>query len=303
MYAALAAKLAAGDPIILDGGTGTDIQRRGVPMDGQSWCAEANLTHPEIVRAVHEDYVRAGAEVITANSFATSALLFNHLGRDDDVLRIDRAAVAIARQAAAGHRVAVAGSMSTMRPVAAGSDRNNNAIEWPEATARALFAAKAKGLKDSGADLIMMELLRDGDYAVWATEAALATGLPVWVGVSAERNDQGELVGWGRPDWSLDDIVARLAALKPAVISVMHSSANDTGPALEVVRRHWRGPLGTYPESGYFKMPDWQFVDIITPAELVAQSRGWRRLGASLFGGCCGIGPDHIAALAKEFAA
>ena len=147
----------------------------------------------------------------------------------------------------------------------------------------------------------MLEMLRDGDYAVWATEAALATGLPVWAGLSSERGKDGKLQGWGRDDWPFEDMVKRLAALKPAVMCVMHTSPNDTGEALQIVRKHWDGPLGTYPESGYFQMPDWQFVDIIAPADLVAKSQAWQAQGVSIFGGCCGIGPEHIAALAKAF--
>ena len=300
MYDKMARKLAAGQVILLDGGTGTDIQRRGAPMSGATWCAEVNLTHPEIVQAVHEDYLRAGAEVITANTFATSALLFNALDRDDDLLRIDAAAVAIARRAAQDPGIAVAGSMSTMRPVVAGSDRTRLEREWPESEARALFRRKAEGLKAAGVDLIMMEMMRDTDYSVWATEAALATGLPVWVGISVERRADGVLAGFGRQDCELERSAARLAALQPQVISVMHSSPNDTGEALDIVRRHWSGPLGVYPESGYFKMPDWQFVDIIPPAELVTKALQWKRQGATLFGGCCGIGPEHIEALAVK---
>ena len=269
-------------------------------MSGATWCAEVNLTHPEIVQAVHEDYLRAGAEVITANTFATSALLFNALGRDDDLLRIDAAAVAIAKRAAQDPGVAVAGSMSTMRPVVAGSDRTQLEREWPEAEARALFRRKAEGLKAAGVDLIMMEMMRDTDYSVWATEAALATGLPVWVGISVERRADGVLAGFGRHDCELERSAARLAALQPQVMSVMHSSPNDTGEALDIVRRHWHGPLGVYPESGYFQMPDWQFVDIIPPGELVAKALHWKQQGATLFGGCCGIGPEHIEALAAK---
>jgi S-methylmethionine-dependent homocysteine/selenocysteine methylase len=300
MYDHIAAKLASGATIILDGGTGTDIQRRGSPMDSDTWCAEANLTHPDIVRAVHEDYIRAGAEVITANTYATSALLFNALGRDGDLLTIDRTAIEIAKAAAKGKQVAVAGSMSTMRPLVKGSDRNDLVREWPEAEARRLFKRKADGMAKSGADLVMMEMMRDTDYAVWATEAALSTGLPVWVGISAERGKHGKLQGWGRDDCLLEGIAKQLASAKPAVISIMHTSPNDTDEALQTVRKYWDGPLGTYPESGYFKMPDWQFVDIISPADLVAKSLAWKSQGVTIFGGCCGIGPGHIAALAKE---
>ncbi len=122
----IARKLAGGGVIVIDGGTGTDIQRRGVAMSGDTWCAEANLGHPEIVCGVHRDYVQAGAEIIIANTFATSPLLFNALGRDDGMLVIDRIAVALAIEAAAGHTAAVAGSVSTMRPVVKGSDRSGS---------------------------------------------------------------------------------------------------------------------------------------------------------------------------------
>ncbi|WP_395661138.1 homocysteine S-methyltransferase family protein [Aestuariivirga sp.] len=300
MYDVIRKKLARGETIILDGGTGTDIQRRGVPMSSSTWCAEANVSHPEVVRAVHEDYIRAGADVIIANTFATSALLFNALGRDDELLTIDRAAVTIAKEAAKGHQVAVAGSMSTMRPVAPGSDRTLKQREWPEAQARALFRRKADNLAAAGADFIMMEMMRDRDYSVWASEAAMATGLPVWIGISVERHGS-RLTGFGREDQPLDDVARTLSGLKPEVISIMHTSPNDTDEAIDILRRHWKGPIGAYPESGYFKMPEWTFVDIIPPEELVKRSKAWKHQGVTAFGGCCGLGPDHIKALSEAF--
>jgi homocysteine S-methyltransferase len=269
-------------------------------MSSSTWCAEANVTHPAVVREVHADYIEAGADIIIANTFATSALLFNALGRDDELLEIDRAAVAIARDAAKGHAVAVAGSMSTMRPVVAGSDRTSRQKEWPEAEARRLFRRKAENLAAAGVDLIMMEMMRDTDYSVWASEAALATRLPVWIGISVERHG-GKLTGFGREDQDFEAVARVLAALKPEVISIMHTSPNDTDEAIDVLRKYWKGPIGAYPESGYFKMPEWTFVDIIPPEELVAKSRTWKQKGVTAFGGCCGLGPEHIKALAEAF--
>jgi homocysteine S-methyltransferase len=96
--------------------------------------------------------------------------------------------------------------------------------------------------------------------------------------------------------------VARaLSALKPDVISIMHTSPNDTDEAIDILRRHWKGPVGAYPESGYFKMPEWTFVDIIPPEELVEKCRAWKAKGVTAFGGCCGLGPDHIKALTEAF--
>jgi homocysteine S-methyltransferase len=301
MYASIARKLAAGEVIVIDGGTGTDIQRRGGAMSGETWCADANLSHPEIVREVHEDYIRAGAELVTANTFATSALLFNALGRDADMIRIDKAAIAIAKAAVGGRPVAVAGSVSTMRPVVPGSDRTSKQREWPEKEARALFRRKVENLAACQVDLLMMEMMRDVDYSVWATEAAIATGLPVWVGISVERRKDGRIAGFGREDQLLDDVARALAGLKPDVISIMHTSPNDTDEAIDIVRKYWNGPLGAYPESGYFRMPEWTFVDIIPPEELVLKSRNWHHKGVSIFGGCCGLGPEHIHALAREY--
>jgi homocysteine S-methyltransferase len=300
MYDVIRQKLAKGEPIILDGGTGTDIQRRGVPMSNSTWCAEANLTHPDVVRDVHADYIKAGADIIIANTFATSALLFNALDRDDELLAIDKSAVKIARDAAKGHNVAVAGSMSTMRPVVAGSDRTSKQREWPEDEARVLFKSKADNLAAAGVDLIMMEMMRDTDYSVWATEAAQATGRPVWIGISVERHD-GKLTGFGREDQDFNTVARVLSALNPDVISIMHTSPNDTDEAIDILRKYWKGPVGAYPESGYFKMPDWTFVDIIPPDELVERSRAWKKKGVTAFGGCCGLGPEHITALHKAF--
>ena len=154
----------------------------------------------------------------------------------------------------------------------------------------------------AGADIIAMEMMRDGDYSVWAVEAAAATGLPVWVGIAVEEDAEGDLIGFGRPGWRLDDFVESLLRSAPAMVSVMHSAPTVTGPALDVVRRHWRGSLGAYAESGYFAMPDWQFIDIISEAEYVDLAREWAEaFDLAMIGGCCGIGPSHIAALHAAF--
>ena len=89
--------------------------------------------------------------------------------------------------------------------------------------------------------------------------------------------------------------------MKPEVMNIMHTSPNDTSEAMRILKQYWSGPIGTYPESGYFKSPDWIFENTISPADLVSFSRQWQNEGASLFGGCCGLGVEHIKALALEF--
>ena len=91
MYARIAEKLAAGAIIVLDGGTGTEIERRGAPMSEESWCAAATLSHGNIVRAVHEDYIRAGAEIIAANTYGSSPFILDHYGKLADLAGLDAA--------------------------------------------------------------------------------------------------------------------------------------------------------------------------------------------------------------------
>ncbi len=299
-YADLLRRMRDGEAVLLDGGVGTEIQRQGAPMSTALWCAEANLSHPHIVRDVHRTYLAAGAEVVTANTFASSPLLLEHFGRLDEMERIDAVALGVAREAAAGSGAVIAGSMSTMRPTVPGSDRTQLDHGWSEEAARALFARKAASLRDGGAEFIIMEMMRDLDYSLWACEAALASGLPVWIGLSVERSTDGRLVGFGRPDSDLGPVAAGLAALQPDVMAIMHTSVDDTLPALEVLRSHWSGPTAAYPECGRYEAPDWKFIGVAPPDEYAALSREWRRLGAHALGGCCGVGPEHIARLREE---
>jgi homocysteine S-methyltransferase len=269
-------------------------------MHSETWSAEANITHPEIVRAVHEGYIDAGAELIIANTFATSPLLFNHLNRDKEVVRIDKIAVLLAREAAQG-RVPVAGSFSTSRPMVKGSDRTARQREWSKQEARELCRRKADSLAAAGVDFIMMEMMRDLDYSLWATEAALETGLPVWVGIAVESKDGGRLTGFGREDYAFEDIIGPLMETGARVLCIMHSSPNDTTTAIPIARAKWKGPLGAYPQSGHFKMPEWIFEEIIPVPAFVELAKAWTEREVTLLGGCCGIGPEHISALCEAF--
>ena len=86
-----------------------------------------------------------------------------------------------------------------------------------------------------------------------------------------------------------------------SLMNVMHTAVGDVTKAMEITRKYWSGPIGVSPESGYFMMPNWQFVDIIDPIELANFALEWVAGGARLIGGCCGLGPDHIRQLQKTF--
>src|ERR687890_2752298 len=111
---ALRQRLDGGGVVLLDGAMGTELERRGVPMDNAAWSAAALITHPDTVREVHEDYVRAGADVITTNTFATARYVLEPAGMGEKLRELNVRAVTLAKEArdAADGWVFIAGSLS-----------------------------------------------------------------------------------------------------------------------------------------------------------------------------------------------
>ena len=291
----LHARIAAGDLVLLDGGTGTELERRGVAMNERAWCGDATLGHADVLREIHQDYIRAGAQVIITNTFATARHTLEPVGFGADVERANRLAVEVALQArerVAEQQVAVAGSMSDFM-----TDRSNP--DWRrDERLRATYREQAEILAGAGVDLLAMEMMQEPEIALPAIEAAVDTGLPVWVGCSCRREAEGgRLVLFDFPDRDFRELLDAIARLPVGVIGIMHSEVPDVMQGIEMLRERWSGPLAVYPESGYFTMPHWQFVDIIAPDALVSEARAWRDAGVQLIGGCCGVGPEHIKAL------
>ncbi len=296
--------LETGEIIVLDGATGTELERRGAAMNDKAWCAMATLTEPELLRQVHEDYIRAGARVITANTFSTNRNMLEPAGLGSRFEELNRRAVEAAREArertGAVERVAVAGSMSHQLPIIEGADqRDARAVPTPE-VAESNFREMAEVLAASGVDLILLEMMSDPDLANPAIAAAVATGLPVWVGFSVRAGSSGLPVSYTRPELSAAEMFDRIPLEGVHVAGLMHSKVNTIAPTLEVLKARWSGPLMVYPDSGFFKMPHWQFVDIIPVEDYVAYSREWIAAGVQVVGGCCGLGVEHIRALSDS---
>ncbi len=284
--------------ILLDGAMGSELQRRGVPMDNLAWSGAAAMTHPQVVRGIHEDYIRAGADVIIVNSFSAGRHSLEPAGYGAQTVTINQQAVRLARdarQAAADRPVAIAGSLCEWVP--------KEGSPWSQADALSqALTEQARILAEEGVDFLILEMCQRLAHGKLAFAAARATGLPVWVGCTCRRvPEQENLRTFDRDtDPDFERLVAGMAALGPDLMAVMHSPIADTDEGLDVVRRYWPGPLAVYPESGAFVMPNWQFVDIIPPDDLVPIARGWLERGVSVIGGCCGLGPDHIRSLHKS---
>ena len=290
-------RVAAGDIIVIDGGMGTELERRGVPMHAETWAGAALIEHPDVVVDIHADFIRAGAEAIITNTFGASPHMLQAMGYGERAEEIIRGSVDLARRARdrVGRDVAIAGSISTM---AADGDLSRPGDRHSDDEIADSLGRMARALADGGCDLIALEMMRDTRCAPIAMQSARETGLPVWLGLACTREkDSGDLVAFDVPEHRFADTLAATLPLEPDLVCVMHSDVEVTGDAIDVVKEHWNGPLGVYPESGYFEMPHWQFVDVIPPDALVDRAQTWASQGVTLFGGCCGLGPEHISAL------
>lgn len=293
---ALQQRLDEGETILLDGATGTELEKRGVPMDDAAWCATALATHPGVVREVHEDYICAGADVIITNTFPAARHVLEPAGLGDRFRELNVRAVELAREArenAAEEAVYIAGSISTFPP------RHNNAHEPLAEDARASYGEQAEVLAAAGVDLIALEMMRDIEQTTYALEAAVATGLPVWVGFSCKRAEDGTVFLWDGGH-TLAEALEEIPVPGGSLVSIMHTLTEDTIPALRVVNKRWSRPVGAYPHSGKFVMPNWQFIDMISPEDFASEALKWVELGARVVGGCCGIGPEHIRLLKER---
>jgi S-methylmethionine-dependent homocysteine/selenocysteine methylase len=287
--------LERGGSLVLDGGTGSELRRRGVPLDPVSWSALAPLTHYDLLRAIHADYIAAGADVVTTSTFATTRFVLDAAGHGDDFATVNARAVAAAREARdeSGRAVAIAGSISCLPP-------RFDVHAYPnERTESAAYRELAETLAEAGVDLLVLEMMQETRHAPLAREAASSVGLPVWLGVSCRVGAGGALVGF---DFPLVPLAATLDALLPSApdaIAVMHSPISAVAPALQEIRARWRGPLAVYPEIGDGSAA----TDAVTPAELALEARAWIDAGARIIGGCCGTRPAHVRALAASLKA
>ena len=315
-------KLSAGEVIVLDGATGTEIARLGGAMNSAAWCGVATRTHPDVVRRVHESYLEAGADVVIANTFATCRHVLEGAGLGDETVAINRRAVELAREArdrvAPARPVAVAGAMSNTCAWLPGTVWPDPAyLPSPEQEA-ANYREMADALAEAGCDLLVMEMMLDVERAVRVTEAALSTGLPVWVGISTSRGPDGVMVGWdiaregnGRlpegyappgPE-PLGVIIDALTALGPQVAGIMHSSPESTTPGLEELFERWRGPVMAYPETAYFDTRTQLAEARVEPDDFASDCRRWVESGVQIIGGCCGTTIAHIRAMVDRLPA
>ncbi|MEM1113907.1 MAG: homocysteine S-methyltransferase family protein [Pseudomonadota bacterium] len=288
---------------VLDGAMGDVLIERAGPVESGLWSAEALIEDPELVAGVHRDYIAAGAEVITVNSYSTVPSYLGKVGRQDEYLSLATRAGEIARSAAstATRHVRVAGSIPPL-----GESYRHDLVPPDEEAAVVYPALAAAAALLPFVDVFLcetMSCIRESVNAAGGVRTALREAgedRPLWLSWTLSETPGAGL----RSGESISEALAAVEEL-----SVDAYLFNCTDPAaitqgLEELRDLTDKPMGAYPNR--YHVPEGWTLDNevqtqyreMTEEEFLGHCARWRDAGASLLGGCCGIGPELIGALA-----
>lgn len=287
---------------VMDGGMGRELIRRGAARRSGLWSAKALLDAPEIVVAVHRDFIAAGARIVTTNSYSCVPSYLGKMGEAHRYAELAGLSGRLAREAADGsaEAVLVAGSLPPL------DESYRPDLVLDDSEAQPVYAALARALEPH-VDLFLCETMSCIRESRNAAEAALAAGvargLPVYVSWTLDEEPGTGL----RSGESIQDAHAALADLPLAgfLFNCTHSDAIEAG--IGQISQLTDLPTGGYPNR--FNVPKGFTLDgevsvqaredFETEQFVLAAERFIDR-GASFVGGCCGIGPGDIAALAER---
>lgn len=287
-------KLKTKEKILMDGAMGTEILNRGVPTTLPLWSAEANLSHPQVVQQIYEDYIKAGAEIIITNTFNTTRRMFDKKNMGDKAREATIAACRLAQKARTSvkseQEVFIAGSVSPLE------DCYSPELTPSQSELDAEHMELITDLKDGGVDFILIETMITLRETLAALRAAKDLDLPV--AVSFCCNDQLQLLGGE----SLKEVVKKVEKYNPLFIGV-----NCVSPQTALQTVTFLHTITSFPISAYAQgdgMPDddqgWKFEKHDQKSYYVQMTDKWIAAGATVIGGCCGTTPAYIESIAEE---
>lgn len=322
IYQSLETRWRQGMPTVMDGGIGSELQAMGYPPSGEdrplnfTWGTLALYDAPDTIKAMHRRYVDAGADILLTDTFQFHRCV--RMEQDGDLVvppgtwrEKARLAVRLARQAAAeGGRPDVAVVFCMMIQDSPKSEwavnrvsDNKGSKTWSEMVSHEYLRDLAEALRDEPPDALLVELAPPipPDLVFPHYETLVATGFPLWI---AYRRTVGGPIGiFGQDEPSDGDLFGRAAARLEAIgVSglLVHCLPADKAHGVAAwLRQFTTLPLGVYPNNGRYDMWEWRWEHTMTPEELAAHACGYVEEGMNIVGGCCGVRPDHIAAVAR----
>ena len=298
-YNLIKQRLENNDIIILDGAIGAELEKKGAKMHKDLWCGTCSVESPDLVKKVHEEYILAGADIITTNTYATTPIAMKQYGFDDQVNEFNKKSVQLAKEAVKNSNkdIAVAGSVSTF----------GSLYKYGLEAMKPGFKEQLNILSNEGVDLIILEAMSSqADIVETIVECSSQTKLPVWLSISCVIDDNTNKVMLGFSDTFDTDTnvyedfqtsMDNFSKIHQGPILIAHSDIEVTGQAIKIAKKKFNGVLGAYPNRGHYEKPHWKFVDNITPSEYLEKTKSWVEDGAQIVGGCCGVGVEEIKAI------
>jgi S-methylmethionine-dependent homocysteine/selenocysteine methylase len=290
-------RLKNGAPLVLDAAMGSDLDRRGLPTTLPLWSAIGLLQRPDLVRQIHLENLLAGADIITTDTFRTTARTLRKAGTDPGrAAELDTLAVRLAVEARDEARRSAAWIAGSIAPL---EDCYLPTFETPPEIALAEHRAQAGNLAAAGVDLIMVETMPTVAEAEIALRAAVETRRPATVGFVCAMPDRSGPVRLLSGE-TLDEAVARVSPLGPTAIFVNCAAPPVISTALRELRELTTLPTGAYANVGHVDDErGWSPDGGITGKRYAEHAAEWIDLGARVVGGCCGTHPEHTAALRR----
>ncbi|MDC1496443.1 homocysteine S-methyltransferase family protein [Pelagibacteraceae bacterium] len=298
-YNLIKQRLENNDTIILDGAIGAELEKKGAKMHKDLWCGTCSVESPDLVKKVHEEYILAGADIVTTNTYATTPIGMKQYGFTDQINDFNKKSVQIAKEAVKNSNkdIAVAGSVSTF----------GSLYKFGTEAMKPGFKEQLKILSGEGVDLIILEAMSSqADIVETIIECSLESKLPVWLSISCVIDDKTNKVMLGYNDTIDSDTniyedfatsINNFSKIHKGPILIAHSDVEVTGQAIKIAKKKFNGVLGAYPNRGHYEKPHWKFVDNITPSEYLEKAKSWVEDGAQIVGGCCGVGVEEIKAI------
>jgi S-methylmethionine-dependent homocysteine/selenocysteine methylase len=290
-------RLSYGTPLVLDAAMGSDLDRRGLATTLPLWSAVGLLERPDLVSQIHLENLLAGADIITTDTFRTTARTLRRAGINPArAAELDALAVRLAVEArteAGRPEALIAGSIAPLE------DCYLPTFETSLEVALAEHRVQAGSLAAAGVDLIMVETMPTVAEAEIALRAAVETGQSATVGFVCAPPDPGEPVRLLSGE-TLSEAVARVTPLGPAAIFVNCAAPPVITAALRELRELTALPIGAYANVGHVDDErGWTPDGGITGERYAEHAAEWIALGAIVVGGCCGTHPEHTAALRR----
>ena len=298
-YLKIIEKLKKNELIIHDGAIGTELQKRGVSMDG-SWCGTASL-QDNILKQVHTDYILAGSQIITTNTYASNRIMLKSAGFEKRFKEVNLKAVESALKAReeTGYKdVIVAGSISHRYPIADGDTISNASIQVSKLELQEATEEMALLLTKNGCDVILLEMMYRPERMKIIFDIVTKINIPIWVCFSCRKSEKGEILSL--TDETIVPFSEMIAISKEYnfdALGIMHTSEDILGECINMIKTNFNGPILAYPDTGGWLSPNWIFDTVIEPEKFREKAKDWYALGAQIIGGCCGTSPDHIRAL------